>query len=155
MRIILTLLLSIIVSCSKINTSGKDSGISERDLAVGSNIPLDLDQGLGLFRNIYFDFDSAELNPRAIEDLNYNLMVLNQQPNLIVTLEGHCDVRGTKEYNYALGQRRANSVRNWLIMNGISSTRLKTVSYGSDMPVALGNSEEDHATNRRVHFRHN
>ncbi|MCS6962076.1 MAG: OmpA family protein [Deltaproteobacteria bacterium] len=154
MRILLYAITVMIIACSK-NPFSKDKSVSETDLAFrDANIPVDAEQGVGLFRNIYFEFDSAELSPQALNDLQYNLNVLKSDPSLRVTLEGHCDIRGTKDYNYALGSRRANSVKNWLLKNGISEDRLKTVSYGADMPLSLGTSEEDHAMNRRVHFRY-
>lgn len=152
---IIFLVVILLFGCSKNPFSRSSGSMTERDLAASdANIPLDMDQGLGLFRNIYFDFDSAEITPQSLEDLRYNLDVLRSNSSLIVTLEGHCDVRGTREYNYALGQRRANAVKNWLVSNGIPESRLKTVSFGSDAPLSLGNTEEDHAMNRRVHFRY-
>lgn len=154
MKKVIILVLACFFACSK-NPFSKEGSVNESDLAFkDSNIPLDTDQGVGLFRNIYFEFDSSELTSSAVEDLTYNLKVLKENPSIGVTLEGHCDVRGTKDYNYALGQRRANSVKAWLIQNGIPETRLKTISYGSDMPLSYGSNEEDHAMNRRVHFRY-
>lgn len=156
-KLYLSVLLTVIalVGCSKNPFSRENASLTERDLAASeANIPLDMDQGLGLFRNIYFDFDSAEITPQNLEDLNYNLNVLRSNSQLNVTLEGHCDIRGTREYNYALGQRRANAVKNWLVTNGIQESRIKTVSFGSDAPLSQGNTEEDHAMNRRVHFRY-
>jgi len=153
--ILASLLLFTFIGCAKLKEAFgvNSSKIEESNLVGEANIPTDPGYQTGLFRNIYFDFDSSQLNSDAIEDLAFNVNVLRSNPNLKVTLEGHCDIRGTREYNYGLGARRANAVKNYLLSQGLDPKRFDTVSYGSDMPIALGNTEEDHAMNRRVHFR--
>jgi peptidoglycan-associated lipoprotein len=153
--IIVSLLLFTVIGCARLKEAfGLDSSkIEESNLVGEANIPMDPGSPTGLFRNIYFDFDSSQLNAAALEDLAFNINVLRSNPYLKIILEGHCDIRGTKDYNYGLGARRANAVKNYLLSQGLDPKRFETVSYGSDMPIALGNTEEDHAMNRRVHFR--
>jgi len=85
-------------------------------------------------RNVYFDYDSAALRPDALEALKHNADRLNGVPDARVMIEGHCDERGTQEYNLVLGERRAMVVREQLIRLGISSDRLLTISYGKEKP---------------------
>jgi len=103
-------------------------------------------------RTVYFAFDSSNLDAQAQQVLEGNAQYLQLNPTLTVQVEGHCDERGTREYNYALGQRRADSVREYLIQRGIEPTRLNPISYGEDRPVAPGSGEEAWAQNRRVQF---
>lgn len=144
------------VGCSS-SSSEKDGGLSEADLAAQNsrfgegNIPF-AEGETGLFRNVYFDFDSSAINDRGRQDVEYNVQVLKQNPTMKVTLEGHCDVRGTKEYNMALGSRRAQAVYDMLVAYGIERSRLTTMSYGAEIPLDPGFTELAHAKNRRVHF---
>lgn len=156
-RILSFIVLSLLfVGCSSSSTD-KDGGLSEADLAAQNarfgdgNIPFAEGEG-GLFRNIYFDYDSSAINDRARQDIDYNVQVLKQNPSLKLSLEGHCDVRGTKEYNMALGARRAQAVYDMLISYGIERNRLSTISYGAEIPLDPGFTELAHAKNRRVHF---
>ena len=84
--------------------------------------------------------------------LTKNAEILRQYPSWVVTIEGHCDQRGTAEYNLPLGDRRAQSARAYLISLGIPAERLKTVTYGSEFPFDPGTTEEAYAKNRRAHF---
>ena len=113
------------------------------------NLLFSRDTGL---RTIYFDFDSSALRPDAIRDLNYNADLMKQAPNAIIQIEGHTDERGTQEYNLALGERRAQSVREYLIRMGVSGNRLITISYGEEAPAVLGSNEAAWAQNRRAEF---
>jgi peptidoglycan-associated lipoprotein len=97
----------------------------------------------------YFAFDSSNLTPEAIASLDAHIAVLKTTNNSI-RLEGHTDERGTREYNLALGERRANSVRDYMVLNGISNVRIETISYGEERPVAYGSNEASWAQNRRV-----
>ncbi len=101
---------------------------------------------------VHFEFDSSALTASARRVLSENAECLRQMGGR-VTLEGHCDERGTQEYNLALGERRANSVRRYLIDLGIPSDRLRTVSYGKERPVDPRSNEDAWARNRRVEFR--
>jgi peptidoglycan-associated lipoprotein len=103
-------------------------------------------------RPVYFDYDSYSLRPDALETLRANAEKLKQIPGVIVQIEGHCDSRGTQEYNLALGERRALAVREHLIRLGISGDRMVTISYGEEDPVDPGHTEAAYALNRRCEF---
>jgi peptidoglycan-associated lipoprotein len=102
--------------------------------------------------DIYFQFDRSTLTPQAKESLVAKAEWLKIHPDVKVLIEGHCDERGTNEYNLALGDRRAESVRTFLLNLGISSLRLDTISYGEERPIAHGHNESAWAKNRRAHF---
>ena len=105
------------------------------------------------FGNVfYFDFDSYTLRPEAIEALDAHIAAL-QGSDQSVRLEGHTDERGTREYNMALGERRANAVRDYMVVNGIQSYRIETVSYGEERPIAYGSGESNWSQNRRVELK--
>lgn len=101
---------------------------------------------------IFFDLDSAELSTDAQRALNANAAVIRQYGSWAVTIEGHCDERGSAEYNLALGERRALSARAYLVSLGLSADRLRTVSYGKEFPFDPGHEESAFARNRRAHF---
>jgi len=102
--------------------------------------------------NIHFAFDSSSLSEQARRILSSKAEYLRTYPDVKVTIEGHCDERGTEIYNMALGKRRAESVKVFLSKLGIGSERLNTVSYGEDQPIAMGQNEASWATNRRAEF---
>jgi len=109
-----------------------------------------LEQAAAAYGNVfYFAFDSSNLTPEAIASLNAHIAAL-KNTNSNVRLEGHTDERGTREYNLALGERRANSVRDYMVLNGIASYRIETISYGEERPIAYGSGEANWAQNRRV-----
>jgi peptidoglycan-associated lipoprotein len=100
----------------------------------------------------YFDFDSSMLKPAAQAALDAHIALLRTN-NRTIRLEGHTDERGTRDYNMALGERRANSVRDYMVVNGIASYRIETVSYGEEQPVAYGSGESNWSQNRRVELK--
>lgn len=102
--------------------------------------------------DIYFDFDKSTLTPAAQDNLLRKAEWLRENPSATVTIEGHCDERGTNEYNLALGDRRAESAKAFLIDLGIDRSRLATISYGEERPVDPRHNEEAWAKNRRDHF---
>ena len=102
------------------------------------------------FAAIHFGYDSAQLTPEAMAILDDHLRILRTDPALRVVIEGHCDERGTAEYNVALGERRAEAVRAWLRDAGVKDERLRIVSYGKERPFATGHAEEDWRQNRRA-----
>jgi len=104
-------------------------------------------------RDIYFDYDQFALTPDGQAALQFNADVLRKAPHVRVVIEGHCDERGTDEYNLALGERRARAVVDFLVGLGISPDRATTVSYGSELPVDPGHNEAAWSKNRRAHFR--
>lgn len=106
----------------------------------------------GLFRAVRFDFDSSRITDVGRQNLEYNTQILRENPQIKVQLEGHCDERGTAEYNMALGQRRAQTVYEELAAAGIAPHRLQTISYGKEVPLDPSSTEEAWAKNRRVNF---
>ena len=98
---------------------------------------------------VFFGFDTAVLDPEARRTLDRQAEWLRLFPEVALVLEGHCDERGTREYNLALGERRAHAVREYLIAQGIAPSRLRTISYGKERPYALGHNDEAWALNRR------
>jgi peptidoglycan-associated lipoprotein len=105
-----------------------------------------------LNENVYFDFDDATLDEMAQELLRQKAMWLQENADTAVVIEGHCDERGTNAYNLALGERRAEAVKTFLMDLGISEARLTTISYGEEKPVDMGQNEEAWAKNRRAAF---
>lgn len=99
---------------------------------------------------VLFDFDKSELNLEARSWLNRQVMWLKKYQSVKVVIEGHCDERGTREYNIALGERRAQAVRNYLIANGVAASRINTLSYGKERPSAMESNEAAWAQNRRA-----
>lgn len=102
--------------------------------------------------DIYFDFDSSALLSRAQDILERKAEWLRGNPYISAVIEGHCDERGTTEYNLSLGDKRAGSVKTFLIDLGISPSRLTTISYGEERPTDMGHNEEAWGKNRRAHF---
>ncbi len=101
---------------------------------------------------IYYDFDKATIRADMANVMRNNAVYLNEAPSAKVVIEGNCDYRGTNEYNLALGQRRALVAKQYLINLGINSNRIRTVSYGEEQPLFLGNDEDSYAHNRRCDF---
>ena len=99
---------------------------------------------------VYFGYDSSALSADAEATLMRQAAFLNANPALTVTLEGHCDERGTREYNLALGERRGSAARDFLLAQGVDSARIRVVSYGKERPAVSGSSEGSWARNRRA-----
>jgi len=104
------------------------------------------------FQIVYFDFDKYNIRSDARNALEHNARVLRDNLNVRVKIEGHCDERGTVEYNLALGERRAKSVKDYLINLGIDASRIETISFGKEQPADLGHNEEAWQNNRRAKF---
>ncbi len=100
--------------------------------------------------SIYFETDRYNIDGADMTALAAQAQWLLKYPNKTATIEGHCDERGTRDYNLALGERRANAAKNYLVSQGIDAARLATVSYGKERPLALGSDEESWAKNRRA-----
>jgi len=98
---------------------------------------------------VYFGYDRYDLTPEALQQLQLQAQWLNQYPNTSITVEGHADERGTREYNLALGDRRANAVRDYLVSLGVSSSRVQTISFGKERPEVTGSDAQSWAQNRR------
>ncbi len=101
---------------------------------------------------VFFDFDKSELKPPARSTIEALAAWMKNFPATRITIEGHCDERGTREYNLALGERRANAVYDYLLALGVQANRLRTISYGKERPAVLGSNEEAWAQNRRGVF---
>lgn len=105
----------------------------------------------GLLGDIYFDYDQASLTSEARDQLARSARFLQERPQFAVTLEGHCDERGTDEYNLALGERRAQSTKDYLVSLGVPASRLSTISYGEERPTCRESVESCWSQNRRAH----
>jgi len=99
---------------------------------------------------VFFDFDKSDLRPDAIDQLNRQSDWMKTNGSITVVIEGHCDERGTREYNLALGDRRASSAKQYLESMGVSGGRMETISYGKERPAVLGSNEDAWAQNRRA-----
>jgi peptidoglycan-associated lipoprotein len=122
-----------------------------RDEGVTSGSLDDLNRNSPL-KPVFFEYDSDEITPSGQQVLNDNAALLKRNASWTVTIEGHCDERGTAEYNLALGERRAVAARAYLVTLGIPADRLRTVSYGKEFPFDPGHSETSWSKNRRAHF---
>ncbi len=115
------------------------------------------DTGIGEFQKrhvltVYFDFDTAELRADARESLKANAQTFQKFPKVMIQIAGHCDERGTQAYNLALGERRAQAVREYLLHLGIPADHLSTISYGKEQPADPGHDESALSKNRRCEF---
>ena len=141
----------------KKGADGEDATLSESDLDAqrdgrfgSGSIPSA--EGEGIFRDIHFDYDSPAIDDTGRQDIDYNVQIINANADVKIQLEGHCDERGTAEYNLALGQSRARATQEMLISYGVPASKLSTISYGEEVPLEQGHSESAFAKNRRVHF---
>jgi peptidoglycan-associated lipoprotein len=105
-----------------------------------------------LLKDVHFDFDKYDIRPEDAGILKENAALLMNYPKVKIQVEGHCDERGTNEYNLALGERRANAAKKYLVSLGISTDRISSISYGEEKPLDTGHNEETWAKNRRGHF---
>ncbi len=135
-------------SSSDVSSSGSDSSSessSSASIEPGSQEDLIVNVG----DRVFFNYDSSELDGDAQELLQDQVAWLKQYSDVSVIIEGHCDERGTREYNLALGEKRAQSVKNYLIGLGISADRVSTISYGKERPAVVGSNDGAWAQNRR------
>lgn len=145
--------LGLLVGCGstskKTTSSSKDvsSSLSEFDINADS------DSGeAGSIQTVYFPFNSSTLRSNALSSLDINADVLKKFPTIKVQVEGHCDERGSVQYNLALGEKRAQSIKDYLVASGISSDRISTISYGKERPISLEHNEMSWSKNRRGNF---
>jgi peptidoglycan-associated lipoprotein len=122
------------------------------DERISSSTSLDQLNKNSPLKPVYFEYDSSELSPASRAVLDENAAIMRKNTSWMVTIEGHCDERGTAEYNLALGERRAVAARTYLLSLGIPATRLRTVSYGKEFPFDAGRDERAFSQNRRAHF---
>jgi peptidoglycan-associated lipoprotein len=104
------------------------------------------------FKPVFFPLDSFEVDGSGQQALNTNAGILKKYPTWVITIEGHCDERGTPEYNLALGEKRALAAKTYLVSLGVPADRLRTVSYGKEFPFDPGHDEGAWSKNRRAHF---
>jgi len=135
----------VIAACSS-NTNDQQASAATTSVAPGS--VGDFRQNVG--DRVFFDTDMSTINAEGRQTLNRQAEWLKKYGNYQVTVEGHCDERGTREYNLALGERRANAARQYLIAQGVPAARLKTISYGKERPDPVGSDEAAWARNRRA-----
>lgn len=129
-------------------SSSGDTGSTISRPAPGTQEDLTVEVG----DRVFFDFDKYDIRPDQRGTVEALAAWLDTNPSVTLNIEGHCDERGTREYNLALGERRANSVRDYLVALGINPARLSTVSYGEERPAVLGSNESAWAQNRRGVF---
>ena len=141
-------------SCSSMNVTEENVYSEEvktvkASSAKANNVNLD---SKAVFANatVYFEFDKSSLTSKSIQTLKSAVNALNENPSIKITLSGHADERGTREYNLALGQRRAETVSDYFVLNGINKSRISVKSYGEEKPVAYGQDEVSFSKNRRV-----
>ena len=127
------------------NNGGAGAGAGATQVQPGS--PQDFQQNVG--DRVFFDFDKSPIKPEGQQILQHQAQWLNQYLNFTITVEGHCDDRGTREYNLALGERRATAVQRALVALGVSANRIKTISYGKERPAVVGDNDAAWAQNRR------
>jgi peptidoglycan-associated lipoprotein len=125
---------------------GGPGGMGSRSGLPGSQQDLEASAG----DRVFFPFDRSDISPEAREILARQAVWLRRYANVAVTIEGHCDERGTREYNLALGERRAQAVKNVLVALGIPASRIATISYGKERPAVVGSTDEAYAQNRRA-----
>ena len=150
----LFILIFIISSCSSMNVTEEvvyDGGISTVEASTQEDYPLDYETK-AIFTNatIYFEFDKFNLNSKSLQTLKSAVVAMQDNPSIKITISGHADERGTREYNLALGQRRAESVRDYFAINGINANRIMVKSYGEERPILDGSNEASYSKNRRA-----
>ncbi len=136
------------VSGSGESESARTHGLGDSDSLQGARLD-DPNSPLSV-RVIYFEYDSSDIKPEFRGVIEAHATYLNRNPDTIMTLEGHADERGSREYNLALGERRANAVRRQLVLLGASAGQIRIVSYGEERPVSEDHDEAAYSLNRRV-----
>ncbi len=152
-------------SAGDLDSSATTSGVGSGDMASGEGMgeqelgfggdPLDDPNSLLAKRVVYFDFDQTDIKSDFLAIVQAHAEYLANNSSVQVTLEGHADERGTREYNIALGELRANAVQRMLALQGASASQVRVISYGEERPAALGHDEDSLALNRRVEFIYN
>jgi peptidoglycan-associated lipoprotein len=136
------------------DAGAETSGMDGADPYGGEEFGSDDPSAGELATVIYFEFDSSEVRFEDQEIVSRHAMQLTGNPGWRVRLEGHADERGSREYNIGLGERRAQAVRQMLLIQGVAADQISTDSFGEERPVAFGSSESDYAQNRRVEFKY-
>lgn len=138
----------LVAACETTPAPGTQTGAGPGTSQVATpGSQADFTQNVG--DRVFFDYDSYQLSPEARQTLTRQVAWLKQYGNWRITVEGHADERGTREYNLALGERRASSVRAFLVSQGIPANRVATISYGKERPAVSGSTEQAYSQNRR------
>ena len=150
----LLIIIFLISSCSSMNVTEEvvyDGGIRTVEAAIQEETSLDY-ESKAIFTNatVYFEFDKFNLNSKSLQTLKSAVAAMKDNPSIKITISGHADERGTREYNLALGQRRAESVRDYFAINGINANRIMVKSYGEERPILDGSNEASYSKNRRA-----
>ena len=141
-------------SCSSMNVT--EENVYSEDIKTVKTTPSEPEsinfESMAIFANatVYFEFDKYSLTSKSIQTLKSAVNALNENQSIKITLSGHADERGTREYNLALGQRRAEAVSDYFVLNGINKSRITVKSFGEEKPVAYDQDEMSYAKNRRV-----
>ncbi len=160
---LMVLTLFVGVGCAKKKVTAPEKKVIETKPEIKEEIPAKEDIGVvketiftseeeGILKDIHFDFDKYEIKDKAKPVLRAIADLLITKSNVRITVEGHCDERGTNEYNLALGDQRAKAAKNYLVSLGVSSDRLEIVSYGEEKPICTEHDEQCWWKNRRAHF---
>ncbi len=143
--------IALVASLAIAGCASKKTPNSAADLGLNAATPGSAqDFTVNVGDRIFFDTDSSSIRADAQATLSKQAQWLSQYGNYAITVEGHADERGTREYNLALGERRANAAKNYLVSLGVAAGRINTVSYGKERPIALGSNEQAWAQNRRA-----
>jgi peptidoglycan-associated lipoprotein len=142
--LILIVAVGLLAACETAPRDG--SSASSASAADGSSVFADSN----VVDTVYFDYDSSVLSDDAKAVLSAQAAYLSSNPSLTLVVEGHCDERGTREYNLALGERRATAARDYLVAQGVNAARIKTISYGKERPTFVGSNDYAYSRNRRA-----
>ena len=144
-KFIITLIVFFLASCSSVSMDRTNDATAISATATGAYS----DTGITSNNILYFAYDKSDINSEGRTKIRTLAKLINDN-NLSVRVEGHCDERGTREYNLALGEKRAKTVAELLIINGVASDKIDTVSYGEEKPAVYGQDEMSYSKNRRV-----
>ena len=136
-------------SSSTASSSSSSSSASAASDADNSALEAARAEMMSIGDTVLFDYDSSQLSAEAMATLDAQAALMNAKPSFRVKIEGHADERGTREYNLALGDRRASAVRDYLVAKGVDGSRVRIVSYGKERPAVVGSNEDAWAKNRR------
>ena len=150
----LFILVFLISSCSSMNVTEEvvyDGGIRTVEASMQEDTELDYETK-AIFTNatVYFEFDKFNLNSKSLQTLKSAVSAMKDNQSIRITIAGHADERGTREYNLALGQRRADAVKDYFVLSGIDKNRISVKSYGEERPASFGSDEVSYSKNRRA-----
>ena len=150
----LFILVFLISSCSSMNVTEEvvyDGGIRTVEASMQEDTELDYETK-AIFTNamVYFEFDKFNLNSKSLQTLKSAVSAMKDNQSIRITIAGHADERGTREYNLALGQRRADAVKDYFVLSGIDRNRISVKSYGEERPASFGSDEVSYSKNRRA-----